>query len=234
MMIDFTSEEKATAFDLLATRYFDRNFGTLPKSNLDVLMFSIYLNHCVQSGEPTDDYTLSKELGISPTKIRSLKQNEALQLTVSRSDNWKEEFARYAKFARYDPAKQMVKMTIPEVVVLNELRHFVVQNGLYDEYQLNPRLFQCRLDVFVELCGLLSDANVTFDDRTLKELEAEALNDSDKSAIALIRADNWKEGLLKISKSTVKEVLPTLLKAIPFGGVAVELISALCKAISDA
>ena len=232
-MIVFTSDEKAAAFDKLSAQYYDRNFGSLSKANLDVLMFSIYLEHCVQSNEPTDDYTLSKDLGISQTKVRTLKQNEVLQLTSSRADNWKIDFAKYAKFARYDGAKQLVKMTIPEVVVLNELRHFIVQNGLYDEYQLNPRLFQCRLDVFVELCGLLESDGITFDDSKLKKLKEKADNDNDKTAIELIREKKWKEGLLKISKSAAKELLPAIIKTIPLGGIAVDVLDSLCKAIIE-
>ena len=193
-MTDFTKEEKADAFDLIAAHYYERNFGSLSKSYFETIMFSIYLEHCRKNDSPTDDYSLSKELGISQTKIRTLKQNEALQLNASRTDHWKQEFAKYARYARYDSAKQLVKMTVPEVIVLDELRHFIVCNNLYDEYQLNPRLFQCRLDVFVELCGLLDGDGVSFDSDILDKLQENVKEGADKSAIEMIRSGNWKEG----------------------------------------
>ena len=230
-MADFTPEEKAEAFDRIAAQYYNRNFGTMMKSSLDTLMFSIFLDHCKQNGEAADDYSLSKQLGIGQAKIRALKQNEALQINQSRADHWKTQFAQYAKNARYDSTKQLVKMTIPEVVVLNELRNFIVQNGLYDEYQLNPKLFQCRLDVFLILCERLAGESVSFDDAALKKLQREAEKDEDQSAIELVRTGKWKEGILKISKSAAKELLPEMIKLIPFGGVAADLLKSLCDAI---
>jgi len=35
--------------------------------------------------------------------------------------------------------KRKVKVMIPEITVMMELRHFIEQNGWYDEYQLNPK-----------------------------------------------------------------------------------------------
>ena len=150
-----------------------------------------------------------------------------LQLSGSRADNWKQEFANYAKFARYDSAKKLVKMTIPEIIVLNELRHFIVQNGLYDEYQLNPRLFQCRLDVFVELCGLLEGEDILFDDAALEKLSIDADRDADRNAIELIRDKKWKEGLLKLSKG----LLPSIIKSILSRGTMIGLLESLCNII---
>ena len=226
-MNNFSTEEKADAFDRISAHYYRRNFSSMSKANLDVLMFSIYLEHLIQSGEATDDYSISKELGISQTKVRTLKQNEMLQLSGSRADNWKQEFANYAKFARYDSAKKLVKMTIPEIIVLNELRHFIVQNGLYDEYQLNPRLFQCRLDVFVELCGLLEGEDILFDDAALEKLSIDADRDADRNAIELIRDKKWKEGLLKLSKG----LLPSIIKSILSRGTMIGLLESLCNII---
>ena len=96
-MADFTPEEKAEAFDRIAAQYYNRNFGTMMKSSLDTLMFSIYLDHCKQNGDAADDYSLSKQLGIGQAKIRALKQNEALQINQSRAVHWKTQFAQYAK-----------------------------------------------------------------------------------------------------------------------------------------
>ena len=198
-MSEFTDEEKITAFNQIADRYFNKNygpFGSFPKANMDVLMFLIYLEHCKNAGQPTDDYALSNELGISQSRIRSLKMNIALQYANGLESGWKESFAECAKSVRYDPAKQLVKMTIPEVTVLTDLRHFIVQNGLYDEYQLNPRLFQCRLDVFIELCGLLEGDGISFSKegkQKLKKLKAEATSKEDQSAIEDLLSGKWKK-----------------------------------------
>ena len=40
----FTTDDKAKAFDEIAKCYYDRNFGTMSKSDLEVLLFSIYID----------------------------------------------------------------------------------------------------------------------------------------------------------------------------------------------
>ena len=57
--IDFTPEEKAVAFEEISSCYFQRNFGTMSKSDFETLMFSIYIGHCISKNLPFDDYTLS-------------------------------------------------------------------------------------------------------------------------------------------------------------------------------
>ena len=236
-MFEFTEEEKIAAFDQISAHYYSRNFGLFPKANLDILMFSIYLEHCIQCGEPTDDYSLSKALGISQAKIRTMKQNSELQYPSKRVVGWKEEFAACTKNARYDKTKQLVKLTIPEITTITELRHLIVANGLYDEYQLNPRLFQCRIDVFAEICSLLEKDGISFDDESkkkLKALKAKIPEEAGKSAVERICAGDWKGGLLELSRFAGEKILAEALDLIPFSGIAKSAISGLCKAVVEA
>ena len=62
-------KSKAKAFDLLAENFYHQNFSTMAKAEIDLLMFSIYLDRIrAQSKEPekvSGDYALSKVLGIT-------------------------------------------------------------------------------------------------------------------------------------------------------------------------
>ena len=68
---------KARAFDMLAEKYYYSNFGTASKSDIDVLMFSLYIEQILDKGQDDfsaySDYTLSKQLGITQAKICNLK-----------------------------------------------------------------------------------------------------------------------------------------------------------------
>ena len=63
--MNFSNEEKQACFDKISELYFCKNFGSTSKADLEVLLFSEYIGHCISAGEPYDDYTLSKQLGIT-------------------------------------------------------------------------------------------------------------------------------------------------------------------------
>ena len=160
--------------------------------------------------------------------------NVALQYPDAYSVDWRAEFADCTKNARYDKTKQLVKMTIPEVTTLTELRHLIIENGLYDEYQLNPRLFQCRLEMFLKICSLLEESGVSFDSdskKSIQSLKAKIPDEEGKAAIEKICSGEWKDGLLDLSRSAGKEILIEALDLIPFSGIAKAAIQGLCSAI---
>lgn len=79
---EFTDEEKIKNFDKLAEHYYNTNFGTVPKSDIDLLMFSFYLDHLIIECSDKDfvldynkasDYVISKTLGITQQKVKNLK-----------------------------------------------------------------------------------------------------------------------------------------------------------------
>ena len=76
--MEFTSEEKNALFDKIAAMYFNKNFGSTQKADFETLLFSEYIEHCLRFKLPFDDYTISKELGITQSRVRSLKERKEL------------------------------------------------------------------------------------------------------------------------------------------------------------
>ena len=235
----FTDGDKTAAFDKIAERYFQQNFGTLSKTDIDQLMFSILRDNGIDAhGEPlsADDYSLSKLLGISQTRVRSLKQNAQLKFPME-DYNWKEIFVSQIENARYDDVKKLVKMTISDPNVMNELRHFIEQNGWYDEYQLNPKLFQCPLDVFINLCEDLEGGTIQLDKKTkekIRKLANSDTTDGNKTAIEKLLAGDFKAGMKDFIIEASKEMVCEVLKLLPFGGIAQIAINSLCTVIRKA
>lgn len=231
----FSSENKAVAFDRIAEHYFQRNFGTMSKSDLETLLFDIYLERLLDKQENFDDYTMSKQLGITQSRVRTLKVRKELQYP-RQGFKWEEAFVESICKATYDEQTKSVEVPIPDVNVLAELRYYMECRGWFDEYRLNPKLFQCRIGFFLELCKSLSNEEIIVSDEAKSKLRE--LNSANKgkfaTAIQEIVSGSVKEGLKDLTLSASKEVVLEVLKLIPFGGLAGQAISALETVIENA
>ncbi len=162
---------KATAFDKIAKEYYAGNFGRMQKSDFETLLFSIYLDQILNLSKDDpfsyNDYKLSKSLGISQSKVRTLKIKKELQ--YPRQDfNWQEEFFRISANARYEKGK--IKVHIPDPNLYLELKNAVEVAGGFVDLTLNGNsLLQVSPKDFFDLLVAVSgeeDRNVL-----LKELE---------------------------------------------------------------
>ncbi len=132
----------------------ERNFGTLSKSEFDLLVFHYYLlDKQAQVGSRyVTDYEIGSDLGLTIQRVRSLREREALKWPSKEEGKWKENFLECLKFARYDEKSDAVKIPVPDVNLLKEVRNFIETAGLIDDYQLNPKVFQCNLDALIAMC----------------------------------------------------------------------------------
>ena len=73
----FKDEDKVKAFDKIAEKYYFSNFGSTSKTDFETLMFSIYIEQLLKKNQVDynaySDYTLSKQLGITQSKVSNLK-----------------------------------------------------------------------------------------------------------------------------------------------------------------
>lgn len=228
-ILTFSPEEKEYLFDQIAERYFNKNFGTTMKSELECLIFSVYIENCLKNGLPYDDYTLSKNLGITENKARSLKERKELRYPY-KNYKWKESFVNLIENAKYNETKQLVQLNIEDINLLKDVRHFIRSQGWYDEFQLNPRLFQCRLDYFILLCKKLGN-EIEISDNAKKELQKLAKNEQKESAINKIIQGSFEDGMKDLLTGASKEIIIKVLKFLPFGGLAETAIKFLIKAL---
>ena len=226
--MEFLVEEKCAIFDKITHQYFERNFGTMSKSDFETLLFSEYIEHCIKNSLPFDDYTLSKQLGITQSRIRALKERKELKYPYE-NFAWQNAFAESVKNAKYDANDHYVKMIIQDVNVMTEVRNFIENEGWYDECSLNKKLLRIPLDCFVEICY----KNETFDDVFSDEIKnkiKKMANAANKN-VSTFLTDFSKEGLKSFLMSASKDVIVEVLKIIPFGGVAKTAFNFLIKAV---
>lgn len=140
-----------------------RNFGTLSKSEFDLMVFHYYLlDKQAQVGSRyVTDYEIGSDLGLTIQRVRSLREREALKQNPN--DDWKDDFLECLPNARCE-ANGDVKIPVPDVNVMKEVRNYFEAQGLYDEYHQNPKLFMCKLDALIAVCiNLKSEGNLCKD-----------------------------------------------------------------------
>lgn len=155
-----TEKKKAKAFERIAENYYRRNFGSKSKTDLDTLMFDIYYKELIDRVDIRDfkkysDYTLSKDLGITQTKISNLKVRS--ELVYPDNNDWKERFKCISHNAIYDRDAEKVKLFIPDRIVYLEVKNAIEECGGFIEVQLTSNLLQINLSYFVDLLLAISD-----------------------------------------------------------------------------
>ena len=228
-MIEFTDAEKLTLIQELSKLYYQKNFGSTSKMDLDTLMFSVYIEHRLNVGEPYDDYTLSKELGITQNRIRALKERKELKYPRD-GFVWEEAFADAVANAKYDQNDRYIKMIIQDINVMNEVRHFIEQRGWYDECSLNRKLLRIPLDCFVEICLERSDFDDVFSceaKANIKKLKHE------ESAVKDFLQNFSEDGLKAFLMSASPKVICKVLSLLKFTGFAKTAFDFLITAIEN-
>ena len=90
------------------------------KSDFEVLIFSIYIEHLLENDLLYDDYSIALQLEISESRVRNLKIKKELQYTYSKY-NWKKAFVERIGFAQYDGKTALVNVNITESMLAETL-----------------------------------------------------------------------------------------------------------------
>lgn len=149
---------KAEAFDQLAQRFYNKNFGTMSKADIEVLMFSLYIEQILkkeggQGFTGYSNYTLAKELGIPQSKVENLKVKKQMQYPYD--FDWKVSFAQVLQNARYENGK--VKIQIPDINLFYEIKNAIEEEGGYVDITLTSKLLQVSPAFLIDLLVIISD-----------------------------------------------------------------------------
>ena len=237
----FDCNEKIEAFNRIASEYYIHNFGEMSKADFELLLFDIYLKN--KTGG-ISDYDISKELGITQSRVRSLRERRELKYSTDKKSNWwKDEFLKRVRYSKYDKETRIIKMSIPDIEVMIELRHFVEGLYLFDDYQLNPKVFACRVDIFIEICKQIDntnyDSNSPLDEKLKSNLKnkLKILNKSLKKEDMDILSDAFNssvsQGLKKIVRKGSDALLECFISTLPFGSYVKDAIDFVLDSIRE-
>ena len=154
----FQPEDKIKAFDKIAEKYYFSNFGSISKTDFETLMFSIYIEQLLEKNQEDynsySDYTLSKVLGITQSKVSNLKVRKELLYPYDKFE-WKDSLLRIAENVVFEDNR--IKLHIPDRNVFLELKNAIEVNGGFIDVQLNKNLLQVRLQYFLDLLVAISE-----------------------------------------------------------------------------
>lgn len=152
----FEGYDKAAAFDQIARLFFDRNFGTATKSEIELLMFHFYMDAMIKKHKAKDgvldyaatsDYNMGKQLGLPQATVRSLKVKK--QARYPESFDWMNSLASIQENIRQDGRKIIIP--IRDINLLIEVRNFIVDHGGYIEFESTSDFLKIRVEFFLML-----------------------------------------------------------------------------------
>lgn len=173
-------------FDEITAHYYNHNFGSFSKSDIDLLMFKFFLEKEIENNVNGDnlldynsvsDYEISKKLGITQQRVRTLKIKK--QLIYPTEYNWQKSLSALLKNARFDKESQKVVISTPDPNLLIEIQNYVEKHGGYIATQFNRKLLQIRIEYFIELAVLVNENEYTTKE-TIKLLKKH-IKDSNKN-----------------------------------------------------
>lgn len=159
--------EKAKAFDKIADMFYRKNFGSASKTDIETLMFSIYMNAMIDENctngvldyPVCSDYKLGKELGITPQKISGLKVRA--ELKYPREDfNWKSSLRNIITTpGNVHSSGGMIQITIPDPNLFLAVREYIEDNRGIVDIRLNSKLLCVSQADLITLVYSFADEN---------------------------------------------------------------------------
>jgi hypothetical protein len=200
----FDDSNKSCAFDFIIEEYFKLGFGTLNKSEIDLLFFSALLKY----GDivDTSDYSLSKLLQITQSRVRNLKVKNGLKYSPLDKQKVEEIFLEKAKAARVEKDGKRISIPVYDPNIYLELENLIERENGYVEAQLNPKIFTIRIDQFV---GLLISIQSESDKKKVEELQKEYLEEIKEVAQ---KEDKFKDKIDTSSITSFKDIQKLILE----------------------
>lgn len=175
MNID-TNEKKIAFLDFFLERYLERGFGTLSKSEIDMLMMHLIMENSDLKYKP--NHEISLDLKLSETKVKNLIHKAKLQFIDDHDDYVKAEFLALLHKSKLETEKSKVIMVIEDTFVKQGIQARLKSLGHFADNSFNAELVKISLNSFYELLrSFYSDDDIVqFEDELNAALEKDAEN----------------------------------------------------------
>lgn len=213
-------KRKAESFDKIAAMFYEKNFGSATKSEIELQMFSILVDVMIDNNidrndvlnyDKCSDYEIGKMLGIPQEKVRTLKIKK--QARYPREFDWKESLQSIKESIVYDASKEKIIIPMRDPNLYNEIRNFIEEKGGYIEIQRGNNYLQMRPEYFFILLYKASDDEE--DKRIIRENFAKKLRKhNEDTSIDEIKTDkelseialSYGNDFFELAKSIVEGV----------------------------
>lgn len=200
----------------IASHYYNKNFGTMSKSELDLLMFKIFYDGLKSKNDDSSltDVALAIELGITKQKVKSFKERMFLKYSSDNDFDWRREMRDCISNSSVEYDERTGKFTI---LISNPrfgyaVEDFLETNKLITDYAHNSKLLILSRRAFVFLVYESCD-----DAEKRQELEdcfTQALNEEKKQIEGQLKAKTF---WTRCSNALTSDVMNTVLNVIGLG-----------------
>lgn len=232
--IPIKEENKSAALEFILKNAFKSGFGTLNKSELDLILFAAIMKF---GYDGDTDLQLSKYLQITQRRISNLKEKVSVKYSLIDTKEAIRYFIEKLEFAK--KSDTYIDVPIADVAVKNEVEGILDKYNLLLHSQLNQKIFRIRIDDLFELLLIFQSeeqSDIPYDDFREKVLSNLKNN---TEVLKKIMMEVSSEGKIehrfknKLLKSGVDIGLEILKEVIPGGGIALKAVDILIKQFSS-
>jgi len=135
-------QEKHEFAEQFVERYLAQGFGSLPKSEIDLLVFHLLTKTHAYRGK--SNYEISSLLKIPESRVKTLRMNSALKYEDINSKSVLsriiQRFVESEQFAEFEGGK--VELSLEDPIEKRELENFLKVRGHHAEYTLNSEVLR--------------------------------------------------------------------------------------------
>ena len=154
----FTPDDKINAFNTIAKFFYEKNFGTMSKGDMELLMFSIYYDKAKSMNQASllRSYELSKSLGITQSKVDNLKEKYSTRYLKSDSVISADELVEIFNTAKLVDA-DTIKILVQDRIAYIEIRNLIETGNGIVEMSFNKSEMILSIEDFLQLVYLMAD-----------------------------------------------------------------------------
>jgi len=149
------------AFEEFIKYYFEAGFGTLTKSDIDLLVFYIVCNYTNYRSD--SDFDLAKKLQITPQRVRFLHEKSAMKYY----DFTKNELTLISSFLdkcqKASPDGIYVDIPVNDPKIKYLIENLLASNDIILHSQLNSRICRLKYNDFITLLYLIQNKYIELD-----------------------------------------------------------------------
>lgn len=152
--------KKSEAFGEIAKLYYEYNFGTTSKGEIDLLMFKLFWDAAKQAARTAEGsvneaeispYKIGCMLGLTPARVRNLQLKLELRYPDNATD-WRAEMADILA----DPRNMQkngayIQVTIRSQSLFNAIEDWIEDSGGSVDLTLNSKVLRLRKEHFIDL-----------------------------------------------------------------------------------
>ena len=154
----FSDFNKASAFDRIAELFYDRNFSSSSKSEIELLMFSFYMDAVIYANQRADgvidyvkcsDYEIAKQLGLTQDRVRTLKLKKQARYPVA--FDWQKSLESIKDSIRLDTAVKRIIIPVTDPNLNVEIRNYISSHGGFVDFESGKDYIRIRIEYFLML-----------------------------------------------------------------------------------